>query len=90
MWTGPLAVVFKFTRFVRAFARLRVDGKRDRQNIYAVLNLHGYVWKGPDKALGVILPSVPLSLQITGENLHRAIAVNEYTVDITVKESWKM
>ena len=34
------------------------------------------------KALGVILPSVPLSLQITRENLHQAIAVNEYTVDI--------
>ena len=44
------------------FTRLRVDGKRDRQNIYAVLNLHGYVWTGPDKALGVVLPSVPLSL----------------------------
>ncbi len=34
------------------------------------------------KVLGVILPSVPLSLQITRENLHQAIAVNEYTVDI--------
>ena len=50
-----LAGVFKFTRFVWAiypvtcgrFTRLRVDGKRNRENIYPVLNLHGYVWTGP-------------------------------------------
>ena len=29
------------------FTRLRVDGKRNRENIYPVLNLHGYVWTGP-------------------------------------------
>ena len=30
------------------FTRLRVDGKRNRENIYPVLNLHGYVWTGPN------------------------------------------
>ena len=30
-----LAVVFKFTRFVWSFTRLRVDGSRNRENIYA-------------------------------------------------------
>ena len=24
-----------------------MDGKRNRENIYPVLNLHGYVWTGP-------------------------------------------
>ena len=25
-----------------------MDGKRNRENIYPVLNLHGYVWTGPN------------------------------------------
>ena len=33
-------------RFVWAFTRLRVDKKCNRENVYAVLNLHGYVWTG--------------------------------------------
>ena len=35
------------TRLCGRFTRLRVDGKRNRENIYPVLNLHGYVWTGP-------------------------------------------
>ena len=30
-----------------SFTRLRVDGSRNRENIYAFSNLHGYVWTGP-------------------------------------------
>ena len=29
------------------FTRLRVDGSRNRENIYAFSNLHVYVWTGP-------------------------------------------
>ena len=30
-----------------SFTRLRVYGSRNRENIYAFSNLHGYVWTGP-------------------------------------------
>ena len=35
-----------------------------------------------DKALGFILPTTPLPLQIGKENVQRVIAINEYCVDV--------
>ena len=63
-------------------AQDRSSSSKDTKHVIRLAVIFQALFHAIDKALGIILPSVPLSLRITRENLHRAIAVNEYTVDV--------
>ena len=58
------------------------SSSKDTKHVIRLAVIFQVLFHAIDKALGIILPSVPLSLRVTKENLHRAIAVNEYTVNI--------
>ena len=58
------------------------SSSKDTKHVIRLAVILQVLFHAVEKALGLILPCVPLPLQITRENLHRAIAINEYTVDI--------
>ena len=57
------------------------SSSKDTKHVIQLAIILQILFHAIDKVLGIIL-CVPLSLRITKENVHQAIAVNEYTVDI--------
>lgn len=58
------------------------SSSKDTKHVIRLAVIFQVLFHAIDKALGTLLPNVPLSLEISKENIHRAIATNEYSVDV--------